>query len=64
MMARTEGERSEVRDWISSGSIYKVVDFLQQHLEAWPQGEKGRWLAWSRARVGQVCRRLEDVQKD
>lgn len=33
MMARTEGERYEVRDWISSGSVYKVVDFLQQHLK-------------------------------
>lgn len=63
MIARTEGERSEVRDWTSSGSILKVGDFLQQHLGVRAQEEKGSWLAWSRARAGQVCQWLEDGQK-
>ena len=34
MMARTKGERSEVKDWISRAQSIKVGDFLQQHLGA------------------------------
>lgn len=58
-MARTEGERSEVKDWISRAQCIKVGDFLQQHLGARAQAEEGRRLAWCGAGVGQVRPRLE-----
>lgn len=39
MTARTEGERPEIRGWISSGSIYKVI-FSRSTYKSGPRGER------------------------